>query len=370
MADQRPITGDQIRAAFLRFFEERGHLVVPSASLIPAGDPTLLLTSAGMVPFKPYYAGVEQPPNQRLASAQKSFRTTDIDEVGDLTHLTFFEMLGNFSIGDYFKREAIAWAWEFVTDVLGLDPVRLFVTVHEGDDEAEAIWRDEIGVDPGRISRCGDADNFWGPAGAEGACGPSSEIYYELHPDRNGTPCDDPEGRFVEIWNLVFPQFHQAPDGTRTDLPAPGIDTGLGLERVAAIMQGVASLYETDLFRPIIERVEEISGKRYGSGEETDAALRVVAEHAYHNFLNEGLVYAHRPQGIDVVADGEVARGSGEQAGNALPYVDENEAGNHGSFEPCAEGQSEGAVAEDCHGNAGEIFEHEYGALPGDGVVR
>ncbi|MCI0816363.1 MAG: alanine--tRNA ligase, partial [Chloroflexi bacterium] len=299
MADQRPITGDQIRAAFLRFFEERGHLVVPSASLIPAGDPTLLLTSAGMVPFKPYYAGDEQPPNRRLASAQKSFRTTDIDEVGDLTHLTFFEMLGNFSIGDYFKREAIAWAWEFVTDVLGLDPVRLFVTVHEGDDEAEAIWRDEIGVDPGRISRCGDADNFWGPAGAEGACGPSSEIYYELHPGRNGTPCDDPEGRFVEIWNLVFPQFHQAPDGTRTDLPAPGIDTGLGLERVAAIMQGVVSLYETDLFRPIIERVEEISGKRYGSGEETDAALRVVAEHARAAvfLIADGVVPANEGRG-------------------------------------------------------------------------
>ncbi|MCI0889153.1 MAG: alanine--tRNA ligase, partial [Chloroflexi bacterium] len=162
------MTGDQIRAAFLRFFEERGHLVVPSASLIPAGDPTLLLTSAGMVPFKPYYAGGEQPPNRRLASAQKSFRTTDIDEVGDLTHLTFFEMLGNFSIGDYFKREAIEWAWEFVTDVLALDPERLFVTVHDTDDEAEAIWRDEVGVDPVRISRCGDADNFWGPAGAEG----------------------------------------------------------------------------------------------------------------------------------------------------------------------------------------------------------
>ena len=211
MADERPVTGDQIRDSFLRFFEERGHLVVPSASLIPAGDPTLLLTSAGMVPFKPYYAGDEQPPNRRLASAQKSFRTTDIDEVGDLTHLTFFEMLGNFSIGDYFKRETIEWAWEFVTDVLGLDPERLFVTVHDTDDEAEAIWRDEVGVDPARISRCGDADNFWGPAGAEGACGPSSELHYDLYPDRKGTPCDDPERRFVEIWNLVFPQFHGTP---------------------------------------------------------------------------------------------------------------------------------------------------------------
>ncbi|MCH7656526.1 MAG: alanine--tRNA ligase, partial [Chloroflexi bacterium] len=299
MAGERPTTGDEIRDAFLRFFEERGHLIVPSASLIPAGDPTLLLTTAGMVPFKPYYAGDEQPPSRRLTSAQKSFRTTDIDEVGDLTHLTFFEMLGNFSIGDYFKRETIGWAWEFCTDVLGLDPKRLFVTVHDTDDEAEAIWRDEVGVDPARISRCGDADNFWGPAGAEGACGPSSEIHYDLHPGREGTPCADPEGRFVEIWNLVFPQFHQAPDGTRTDLPAPSIDTGAGLERIAAIMQDVPSLYETDLFKPIIERVEEVSGKKYGSDEETDVALRVVAEHARAAvfLIADGVVPANEGRG-------------------------------------------------------------------------
>ena len=175
-----PTTGDDIRAAYLRFFEERGHLVMPSASLIPAGDPTLLLTSAGMVPFKPYYAGDETPPSPRLASAQKCFRTTDIDVVGDFTHHTMFEMLGNFSIGDYFKREAIAWAWEFTTSVLLLDPARIWVTVHHTDDEARAIWRDEVGVPDERIVTLGDEDNFWGPAGDEGACGPSSELYYDF----------------------------------------------------------------------------------------------------------------------------------------------------------------------------------------------
>ncbi len=178
MGIERPFTGDEIRDAFLRFYEERGHMVMPSASLIPAGDPTLLLTSAGMVPFKPYYAGDEEPPSRRLASVQKCFRTTDIDVVGDRTHHTMFEMLGNFSIGDYFKRETIHWSWEFCTQVLGLDEARLWPTVHDTDDEAFAIWRDEVGVPEERLNRCGDEDNFWGPAGDEGACGPSSELYY------------------------------------------------------------------------------------------------------------------------------------------------------------------------------------------------
>ena len=282
MTTQRPFTGDEIRAAYLRFFEERGHLVMPSASLIPAGDPTLLLTSAGMVPFKPYYAGDETPPSRRLASAQKCFRATDIDLVGDYTHHTMFEMLGNFSIGDYFKRETIQWAWEFCTEVLRFDPQLLWVTVHDSDDEAFAIWRDEVGVPEQHISRCGDADNFWGPAGDEGACGPSSEIHYDRHPDAdpNATPCHDPAGRFVEIWNLVFPQFYQAPDGSRTDLPAPSIDTGMGLERVAAIIQDVPSAYETDLLAPIRQCVEQLSGRTYGHDPEVDYAIRVVTEHS------------------------------------------------------------------------------------------
>jgi alanyl-tRNA synthetase len=182
----QPTSGDDIRAAYLRFFEERGHLIMPSASLIPAGDRTLLLTSAGMVPFKPYYSGDEVPPSPRLTSVQRCFRTTDIDVVGDRTHHTMFEMLGNFSIGNYFKREAISWAWEFCTKILQLPEDRLWVTVYDTDDEASAIWRDEVGVPAQRIVRCGDADNFWGPAGDEGACGPSSEIHYR---SRAGLRC-------------------------------------------------------------------------------------------------------------------------------------------------------------------------------------
>ena len=295
-----PTTGDEIRAAYLRFFEERGHLIMPSASLIPAGDPTLLLTSAGMAPFKPYYAGDEIPPSRRMASCQKCFRTTDIDVVGDFTHNTMFEMLGNFSIGDYFKREAIAWAWEFCVDVLQLDPARIWVTVHYTDDEAREIWRDEVGVPDERIVTLGDEDNFWGPAGDEGACGPSSELHYDLGEERGpGTKPGDETNRYVEYWNLVFPQFQQARDGTRTNLPAPGIDTGMGLDRVAAIMQGVPSAYETDLLAPIRERVEELAGKTYGEDPETDLAIRVVTEHARSaSFLiADGVVPANEGRG-------------------------------------------------------------------------
>lgn len=257
-------------------------MLLPSASLIPGGDPTLLLTSAGMVPFKPYYAGTETPPRTRVVTCQKCFRATDIDEVGDRTHQTMFEMLGNFSFGDYFKSETIAWAWEFCTEVIGFDPENLWVTVHTSDDEAYAIWRDDIKVDEARIVRCGDKDNFWGPAGNEGACGPCSEIYYDHNPAAgvDADPCTDPTGRFVEIWNLVFPQFHQAPDGSRKDLPAKGIDTGLGLERLAAIVQRVSSTYETDILRPILAAVEKITGVRYGQEEKTDFALRVITEHS------------------------------------------------------------------------------------------
>ena len=278
------MTGDEIREAFLRFFEDRHHLRVLSSSLIPAGDPTLLLTSAGMVQFKPYFTRELSPPHPRLTSCQKCFRTTDIDEVGDRKHLTFFEMLGNFSVGDYFKHEAIAWAWEFVTQHLKLPPERLWASVYLDDDEAFGYWR-EVGVPEERIIRLGEEDNFWGPPGIEGPCGPCSEIHYDYGPEHScdkptcGTPacgCD----RFVELWNLVFMQLYQHPDGRREPLPAPNIDTGLGLERAAAILQGKDSAYETDLFVPIVQRVEELSGKAYGTDHDTDYAIRVVAEHA------------------------------------------------------------------------------------------
>ena len=275
-----PTTTDEIRKAYLDFFADREHLVTPSSSLIPVGDPTLLLTSAGMVQFKSYFSGEAEPPNPRLASSQKCFRTTDIENVGDTKHLTFFEMLGNFSIGDYFKKEAIAWSWEFVTKVLELPEERLWVSVYLDDDEAEGYWR-EIGVPAERIVRYGDEDNFWGPAGEEGPCGPCSEIHYDYGEEYGAdlTPADSGE-RFVEIWNLVFTQFYHHRDGTRTKLPAPNIDTGMGLERTATIMQGRISAYESDAFDYLLVGAAKLAGKSYGADEQTDYALRVLAEHA------------------------------------------------------------------------------------------
>ena len=254
--------GDHIRAVFLEFFQNRAHTVVPSASLIPAGDPTLLFTSAGMVPFKPYFMGETTPPAKRLTSVQKSFRTSDVEEVGDHKHLTFFEMLGNFSVGDYFKPEAVDWSWEFVTQYFKLDPERLFVTIYLDDEEAFKLWNEGVGVPSERIFRYGDEDNWWGPAGIEGPCGPCSEIHYDGGIERGcGLPDCHPNHdceRFVELWNLVFMQYYQSPDGSRTPLPAPSIDTGMGLERAAAILQQKNSVYETDLLRPILDRAVEL----------------------------------------------------------------------------------------------------------------
>ena len=303
------MNGDQIRDSFIRFFENKGHQHMPSASLIPAGDPTLLFTSAGMVPFKPFFMGEQTPPSRRLTSSQKSFRTTDIDEVGDHKHLTFFEMLGNFSIGDYFKDGAVGFAWELVTQLFGLSPDRLYVTIHLDDDEAFDIWHDQIGVPVERIYRYGDKDNWWGPAGTEGPTGPCSEIHYDggvekgchegrmvevdvltalLREERDGAPPREVPGchpncdceRFVELWNLVFMQFYQDSERNRTPLPAPSVDTGMGLERAAVILQEKNNIYETDLFTSIIARVSALTGREYGADADTDFAMRVVAEHA------------------------------------------------------------------------------------------
>ena len=278
------MTGDDIRKAFLDYFQSMGHTPMPSASLVPAGDPTLLFTSAGMVPFKPFFMGESTPPSKRLTSSQKSFRTTDIDEVGDHKHLTFFEMLGNFSIGDYFKKDAIAFCWEFVTQHFNLPPDRLYATIYLDDEEAFHHWKNDVGLPEERIYRYGNEDNWWGPAGKEGPCGPCSEIHYD-----NGEEyaCGDPEchpnhdcERFVELWNLVFMQYYQDLKGDRTPLPAPSIDTGMGLERAAAILQGKQNLYETDLFQPILDVACKLAGKTYGRDRDTDYALRVVAEHS------------------------------------------------------------------------------------------
>ncbi|MDV2988990.1 MAG: alanine--tRNA ligase [Dehalogenimonas sp.] len=278
-----PMNGDELRRLFLDYFAEKGHKVMPSASLIPHGDPTLLLTTAGMVQFKPYFLGKEKPPATRLTTTQKCFRTTDIDSVGDSSHLTFFEMLGNFSVGDYFKKEAIDFAWEFVTDRLRLPEERLWVTVFLDDDEAIRFWRDK-GVPAERIVRLGEKDNFWGPAGDSGPCGPCSEIHYDFG---EAVGCGKPDcgpacscGRFCEIWNLVFMQFNQDTGGARTPLPRPNIDTGMGLERLSAIMQGKSTVYQTDRFDYLLNKVAEVSGKKYGADVETDRAMRIVAEHS------------------------------------------------------------------------------------------
>ncbi|MBM3659591.1 MAG: alanine--tRNA ligase, partial [Actinobacteria bacterium] len=279
-----PRTADELRAAFCDFFAARAHTVVASSSLIPI-DATLLFTNSGMVPFKPYFVGDETPPYRRATSVQKCVRAggkhNDLDDVGRTNrHFTFFEMLGNFSFGDYFKTEAITWAWDLVTEVLGLDPARIWVTVHTTDDEAEAIWRDVVGVAPDRIQRLGD-DNFWRMADT-GPCGPSSEIFWDLGPEHG--PDLGPAGnedRYVELWNLVFMQFDGKPDGELVPLPAPSIDTGAGLERILALLQGVDTVWDVDVLRPLIAAAERITGVAYGGfpGTESDVSLRILAEH-------------------------------------------------------------------------------------------
>jgi alanyl-tRNA synthetase len=280
----------EIRRRWLRFFEERGHTVVPSASLI-ADDPTLLLVPAGMVPFKPYFLGEVKPPYKRATSVQKCVRTPDIEEVGKTTrHGTFFQMCGNFSFGDYFKEGACTYAWELLTTPVadggyGLDPDRLWITVYKDDDEAEAIWRDVVGVPAERIQRLGMADNFWS-MGVPGPCGPCSEVSYDRGPEfgEAGGPAVNGE-RYVELWNLVFMQYERGPgdgkDGFEIlgDLPAKNIDTGLGLERLAMVLQDVHNMYEIDTSRMIIDRAAELTGHRYGDAADSDVSLRVIGDH-------------------------------------------------------------------------------------------
>ena len=299
----------EIRERFLSFFEERGHRRMPSASLVPASyDPSVLLTTAGMQPFKPYFLGQEEPPARRLTSAQKVFRTTDIENVGiTARHLTFFEMLGNFSVGDYFKQGAADYAWELSTEGFGFDPERIWITVFGGDEElglgadeeAIACWR-SIGVPDERIVQLGREDNFW-ESGPTGPCGPSSELYLDRGLDfgaEDDRPGDDSE-RHLEYWNLVFMQYELHADGSLTDLPQKNIDTGMGLERMAAVLQDVPSVYETDAFRPLITFGEERSGRRYGEDLTTTRALRVLAEHgrAAAFLLADGVVPSNEDRG-------------------------------------------------------------------------
>jgi len=280
----------EIRQTYLTFFEERGHEIVPSASLVPsAHDPSVLLTTAGMQPFKPYFLGREEPPSRRLADVQKCFRTTDIEEVGHTArHLTFFEMLGNWSFGDYFKEESISWGWELSTQGFGMDPERIWVTVFGGDEElglgpdteAIEIWR-RVGIPDERIVRLGRGDNFW-QAGPVGPCGPCSELYLDRGEEFGAAgerPGDDTD-RFLEFWNHVFMTYDLSAGGALSELPMRNIDTGMGLDRMAAILQDVPSVFETDLIKPLVELAEELSGRSYSEGGAVTRAIRIVADHS------------------------------------------------------------------------------------------
>ena len=281
MSVEMKLTSTEIRARFLDFFASKGHFRMPSSSLVPRNDPTVLLTTAGMQQMIPFFMGRETPPAIRLTSAQKCFRTTDIDKVGNERTLTFFEMLGNFSVGDYFKREAIAFAWEFLTQVMQLPANLLYPTVHPEDDEAPGYWSEIAGFPDEAIVRL--EDNWWGPPGASGPCGPDSEIYYDRGIEHGCGRADCKPGceceRFLEIWNLVFMQYYQDVDGTRTPLPRKNIDTGLGLERLSMVIQGKESVFDTDMFRAIIDRFAELAGTSYGQDVQKDASLRVIADH-------------------------------------------------------------------------------------------
>lgn len=294
----------ELRQHFLDFFKAKNHVIVPSLSLVPRDDPSLLFTSAGMVQFKPYYTGTIPLPYARAASVQKCLRTSDLDNVGrTLRHHTFFEMLGNFSFGDYFKEEAILWAWEYLTKVLMIDTARLYVSVYKDDDDAYALWNKKIGLEPARIFRFGDDDNFWGPAGNSGPCGPCSEIFYDLGERFGcgrsscapGCDCD----RFPEIWNLVFPQYNQLVSGEREPLKNRGVDTGMGFERLVMVMQQKDSVFSTDLFSRSIKEICAATGVDYGKDRTTDVSVHVIADHirALVFAIGDGIIPSNEERG-------------------------------------------------------------------------
>ncbi|MFQ6537733.1 MULTISPECIES: alanine--tRNA ligase [Aphanothece] len=295
-----PRSGADIRAAFLDFYQQRGHRPMPSASLVP-DDPTVLLTIAGMLPFKPVFLGQAERPAPRATSSQKCIRTNDIENVGRTArHHTFFEMLGNFSFGDYFKEQAIQWAWELSTEVYGLSPQNLVVSVFREDDEAEAIWRDRVGVNPKRIIRMDEADNFWA-SGPTGPCGPCSEIYYDFKPELGDDGIDlEDDSRFIEFYNLVFMQYNRDAEGTLTPLANRNIDTGMGLERMAQILQGVANNYETDLIYPLIETAAALAGVDYRLlDEKGQTSLKVIGDHsrAITQLIGDGVTASNLGRG-------------------------------------------------------------------------
>ncbi|MDD3631823.1 MAG: alanine--tRNA ligase, partial [Atribacterota bacterium] len=296
----RKMNSNQIRDAFLQFFHSKGHKIMPSASLIPE-DPTILFTIAGMVPFKPIFLGQKKSPLKRAATSQKCLRTNDIENVGKTArHHTFFEMLGNFSFGDYFKKEAIMWSWEFFTQIIGFPKEKLHVSVYKDDNEAFDLWHNMVGVPETHIVKLGEEDNFW-KVGPEGPCGPCSEIYIDLGPERasaqgGGVGVDD---RYLELWNLVFMQYNRNHDGSLEPLPSQNIDTGLGLERIASVLQNAPSDFETDLFLPIIQYTAQKAGISYGKSQRNDIAFKVISDHirALVFMISDGILPSNEGRG-------------------------------------------------------------------------
>ncbi len=328
------LTGNQIREAFINFFKDKHqHTVVESSSLIP-NNPTVLLTTAGMLQFVPYYLGLEKPPFNppRATSCQKCARAggkdSDIENVGRTPrHHTFFEMLGNFAFGDYYKKEIIPWSWDFVTNYLHLDPARLWITIYENDDESFKIWTEDVGVAPERVIRKGKKDNFWGPPGATGSCGPCSEIHYDLGEDLK---CSDDCGiatcecdRWVEIWNLVFTELFQDEEGNQSPLEKKNVDTGMGLERIAMVVQGKRSTFDTDLLMPIVNKACEITGAKYKDNEKTDVSIRIITDHArcVTFMINDGVIPGNEGRSYVLRMILRRALRHGKILGTELPFL-------------------------------------------------
>ncbi len=355
----------QIRQSFVDFFEERGHKHYPSAPLVPHGDPTLLFTNAGMVPFKDYFLGLDKPENRRAVSAQKCMRVSgkhnDLENVGPSPrHHTFFEMLGNFSFGDYFKAEAIEFGWDLVTRVWGLPAEHLTATVYEEDDEAAELWKKISGLPAERILRCGTKDNFWA-MGETGPCGPCSEIFVDTRPDLPRVDWEEgsESGRYLEIWNLVFMQFERDDSGVMKPLPKPSIDTGAGLERVAAVLQGVQSNYDTDLFMPILQATASLAAGTYGRDPDDDVSYRVIADHlrAVAFLLADGVIPGNEGQGLRAAQDFAARCSSRHGPGlrGALPQsAAAPGGGGHGPSLPGA-GQGSAGICGHRLGGRGEV---------------
>jgi len=315
----------ELRTSFLEYFAGHGHRIVPSSSLVPASDPTLLFTNAGMVQFKDVFTGREKRPYKTAASSQRCVRAggkhNDLENVGyTARHHTFFEMLGNFSFGDYFKLEAIRLAWNYLTRVLGLSEERLWVTVYKDDREAEGIWLDTVGLSPDRFSRCGEKDNFWS-MGETGPCGPCSEIFFDHGPEVPGGPPGSPDedgDRFVEIWNLVFMQYDRGADGELVPLPRPSVDTGMGLERLAAVMQGTYNNYNIDIFRALIEAAAELTN----CSDRESKSLRVIADHIRSSafLITDGIAPGNEGRGYVLRRIIRRAVRHGYQLGCAEPF--------------------------------------------------